>query len=150
VETWNGTTWTRNSPNIRVNFPRHVGVSCATASACMVTWGDFGEAQAQWWNGTKWISTTFAGPTGRGQERSISGVSCTSATSCTAAGGFDYSTGSGPLVESWNGSKWMVTGAPNPAIGIGFFNGVSCTSAGCTAAGGIQRIENVPFAEVRG
>ncbi|MGH3403783.1 MAG: hypothetical protein ACRDRJ_14980 [Streptosporangiaceae bacterium] len=150
VETWNGSSWTKESPNMRVNFPDHVGVSCATRSACMVTWGALGEDLAQWWNGTKWTATVFAGPKPRSQERDIAGVSCMSATSCTAAGSFAYSTGSGPLVETWDGSKWTVTGAPNPAIGIGFFNGVSCTGVRCTAVGGIQRIENVPFAEVRG
>jgi hypothetical protein len=128
VETWDNGTWTRDTPNFRVGFPEHVSASCATRSACMVLWGSFGTNSALWWNGT----------------------TCTSATSCTAAGSFDYSTGSGPLVESWNGSTWTVTGAPNPAIGIGSFNGVSCTAAGCTAAGGIHRHENVPFAEVRG
>ena len=150
VETWDNGTWTRNSPNFRVNFPEHVSVSCATSSACMALWGKFGKNIAQWWNGTTWTATTFAGPTQRSQVRDIGGVSCTSATSCTAAGSFVYSTGSGPLTESWNGSKWAVTGAPNPAIGIGFFNGVSCTTAGCTAVGGIQRDEKAPFAEVHG
>jgi hypothetical protein len=153
VETWNGSTWTIASPHMRVSndFPDHVGVSCATASACMVTWGAFGEDLARWWNGSTWAATTFAGPTPRSQQRTILGVSCTSAKSCTAAGSFAYSTGSGPLTETWSGTAWSVTGAPNPAIGIGAFDAVSCTSpTTCTAVGSNARIETVPFAEARG
>lgn len=153
VETWNGGTWTIASPRMRVSndFPDHVSVSCATASACMVTWGTFGEDLARWWNGSTWTAPAFAGPKPRSQERSILGVACTSAKSCTAAGSYDYTTGSGPLTQSWNGTKWSVSGAPNPAVGIGEFNAISCTSAtACTAVGSIARIENVPLAEARG
>jgi hypothetical protein len=154
AETWNGTKWTIGSPNIRVSndFPEHINVSCASATACMATWGDFDEALSRWWNGTKWTAPAFAGPTKRTDLRAIYGVSCTSRTSCTAAGNFDYpGTGSGPLIQTWNGTKWTVTAVPNPAIGIGSFNAVSCSSAtACTAVGGNARMEVVPFAEVRG
>lgn len=153
VETWNGTTWTIASPHMRVgnDFPDHVGVSCATASACMATWGTFDEDLARWWNGSTWTAKTFAGPKPRSQVRSILGVSCTSAKSCTAAGSFAYSTGSGPLAETFNGTKWSVSGAPNPTVGIGAFDAISCTAATtCTAVGSNARILDVPFAEARG
>ncbi len=153
VETWDGTNWKIGSPNIRVSddFPDHISVSCASATACMVTWGSFGEALSRWWNGSKWTAPAFAGPTPRSQVTSIYGVSCTSKTACTAVGSFNYSSGSGPLVQNWNGVRWSVTAAPNPVGGIGSFNAVSCASATvCTAVGGDARVETVPFAEVRG
>ena len=153
TEVWNGTSWKIGSPNLRVNTdnPLHISVSCASATACMVTWGSFGEALSRWWNGSKWTAPAFVGPKPRSQVTSIFGVSCTSKTACTAAGSFTYSSGSGPLVQNWNGTKWTVTAAPNPVGGIGAFNAVSCTSATvCTAVGGDARVEVVPFAEVRG
>jgi hypothetical protein len=153
TEVWNGTSWKIGSPDLRVNTdnPLHISVSCASATACMVTWGSFGEALSRWWNGSKWTAPAFVGPKPRSQVTSIYGVSCTSKTACTAVGSFSYSSGSGPLVQNWNGAKWSVTPAPNPAGGIGSFNAVSCTSAtACTAVGSAERIETVPFAEVRG
>jgi hypothetical protein len=153
TEVWNGTSWQIGSPNLRVNTdnPLHISVSCASATACMATWGSFGEALSRWWNGSKWTAPAFVGPKPRSQVTSIYGVSCTSKTACTAVGSFNYSSGSGLLVQNWNGTKWSVTPAPNPAAGIGTFNAVSCTSATvCTAVGGDFRVETVPLAEVRG
>lgn len=153
TEVWNGTSWTIGSPNLRVNNdnPLHISVSCASATACMATWGSSFEALSRWWNGSKWTAPAFVAPKPRSQVTSIYGVSCTSKTACTAVGSFDYSSGHGPLVQNWNGTKWSVTPAPNPVGGIGRFNAVSCTSATvCTAVGGDDRVEVVPFAEVRG
>lgn len=153
VETWNGSSWTIGSPDMRVpvTFPEQISVSCASATACMVTWGQFGPSLSRWWNGTRWTAPAFAGPAKRSDVRDIDSVSCTSRTSCTAAGSFIYGEISGPLVENWNGTQWSVTPAPNPVGGIGGFNAVSCTSAtACTAVGGDVRVETVPFAEVRG
>ena len=67
------------------------------------------------------------------------GVSCTSKTSCTAAG---YSNTAPPtttsLAEKWNGTKWAIQHTPNPS-GLGdqaTLNGVSCSSrTACTAVG---------------
>lgn len=153
TEVWNGTSWKIGSPNLRVNAdnPVHISVSCASARACMVTWGSFGEALSRWWNGSKWTAPAFAGPRPRSQVTSIYGVSCTSSTACTAVGSFDYSSGAGPLVQNWNGTRWSVTAAPNPVAGTGAFNSVWCTSpAVCTAVGSDARAEMVPLAEVRG
>lgn len=148
VETWNGTAWHTGTPDTRVGFPDHVGVSCASPTACMVTWGSFGQALARWWNGRAWTAPAFAGPTARSDLRSVDGVSCTSRTACTAAGSFIYPHSSGPLAENWNGTRWTVTPAPSPVAGIGAFNAVSCTAAACTAVGSDARAETVPLAEV--
>jgi hypothetical protein len=153
IETWDsGTGWTIGSPDMPVvnNFPQHTSVSCATASACMVTYGDWGEALARWWNGKAWAAPAFVAPTPRSQVTSVYGVSCPTSTSCTAVGTFDYSSGSGALVQSWNGSKWTVVAAPKPAGGDGALAAVSCPSiTACTAVGVNQRIVDVPFAEIR-
>ncbi len=69
----------------------------------------------------------------------LSGVSCTSATSCTAVGSYDDSSAetSVTLAERWDGTSWTIQNTPNPANVHGsFLSGVSCTSAtACTAVG---------------
>jgi hypothetical protein len=64
----------------------------------------------------------------------FSGLSCTSATACTAVG-YRIS-GSGkqlPLAERWNGRRWAV----EPTPGTGALASVSCPSASaCVAVGG--------------
>jgi hypothetical protein len=56
-----------------------------------------------------------------------------SAKHCVAVGG----SGSGTLVESWNGRTWSVLESPNPeGSGTPRLNGVSCVSArSCVAVG---------------
>ena len=152
IETWDGSAWTIASATRPVDgaFIDHVSVSCATASACMVTWGSsVGEALADWWNGSTWTATTFPGPTAHVDERWVYGVSCTSATFCTAVGGFIYPNAAGPLVDTWNGTTWTADALP-ATVGVAEFNAVSCATGGaCTAVGDDQRLVTVPFAEAR-
>jgi len=66
------------------------GVSCTWATAG-ITVGSYvnGAGQqvtlAERWNGTSWTIQPTRNP-GGGPERSLNGVSCTSAMACTAAG----------------------------------------------------------------
>src|SRR6266536_3763279 len=66
----------------------------------------------------------------------LEGVSCASASACTAVGyttGFD--TGSAvPLAEIWNGTAWVIQATPS-AADSGSLAGASCSPAGCTAVG---------------
>ena len=67
----------------------------------------------------------------------LDGVSCVSATACTAAGDSVGLPGGAiaTLIESWNGASWSVV--PSPSRGIdSSLASVSCPSAtACTAAG---------------
>jgi hypothetical protein len=87
---------------------------------------------AEAWNGKAWrIVPTFK-PTGQGSF--LNGVSCTSASACTAVGS------SGPvttLAERWNGTRWQVQPTPNPPGGQNIFlASVACpTPSACTAFG---------------
>jgi hypothetical protein len=72
------------------------GVSCTAANACTAVGDyDYGSISADYgtlaerWNGTTWAIQATPNPT----DSQLNGVSCTSATACTAAG--DYS-GSSP------------------------------------------------------
>ena len=69
----------------------------------------------------------------------LGGVSCASATACTAVG--DYTNRAGTrvtLAERWNGASWTIQRTPNPGgKNDSGLDGVSCASKkACTAVGG--------------
>ena len=65
---------------------------------------------AERWNGTAWAMQSIPNPNGSGQ---LNGVSCTSASACTAVG---YYGGYVTLAERWNGTvrargvRWLPPG----------------------------------------
>lgn len=84
----------------------------------------------------------------RGERRSLStrpgsiadltGVTCLSATACTAVGRINGPARVQTLIETWNGTTWKVVPSPNegPAAAYNYLDGVSCVSArDCTAVG---------------
>lgn len=86
--------------------------------------------------GSGWSIQHIPNPAGA-SDNQLNGVSCASASACTAAG--DHWTGTTyvTLAERGNGTKWSIqhpanpTGSPNSEL-----LGVSCASAtACTAAG---------------
>jgi hypothetical protein len=140
TEIWNGQAWTQQpTPNPAVS--NLAAVSCNAANSCTAV-GDFisnGVVQtlAEHWDGSNW--TVQQTPSPPGATRSfLLGVSCTSATACTAVGFFDNSAGNQlTLAERWDGSNWTVQQTPNPAGSTtSQLNEVSCSSAtACTAVG---------------
>jgi hypothetical protein len=139
IESWDGTSWSRvPSPSPAVGSEL-TGVSCASATACMAV-GDYSvtggfSTLVESWDGTSWSVVPSPNP-GAGGISILSGVSCASATACTAVG-YDYTASAveKTLVESWDGTSWSVVPSPSPGNGDGF-GGVSCISAdACTAVG---------------
>jgi hypothetical protein len=134
TQAWNGTSWRLEKTPAAVLY----GVSCTAASTCTAvgyTENGSGEtfALAEVWNGTAWSTETTPLPAGATSSE-LEGVSCTSATTCTAVGYYVDSAGTPlTLAESWNGTAWSVQAGPTS---VGGLNGVSCTSASsCTAVG---------------
>ena len=85
-----------------------------------------------------WSIQQTPNPTG-GSDVVLNGVSCASASACTAVGGPAQPAATGvTLAEGWNGTTWSIQHTPNPAGGSNStLNGVSCASAtACTAVGG--------------
>ena len=129
AQRWDGTDWTvQSTPNPTgadssglADSSDLKDVSCASVTACTAVGsytsyvGTSGKQAtlAERWNGTAWTiqpTPEFAGPYGS----SLEGISCTSATVCTAVG---YSVSDGKLVtlaERWNGTDWTVQSTPNP------------------------------------
>jgi hypothetical protein len=114
-------------------------VSCSSAATCIAA-GSYENgtgddaALAERWDGSTWTvqpTPDIAGSTGSG----LAGVSCTSATACTAVGYNDISAGPRvTLAEAWNGRTWSVQDTPSPAGGSSGLNAVSCHSGRACAA----------------
>ena len=141
AEAWSGTSWTiQKTPNpVRATAPGSVldGVSCTSASACTAVGYYYTSSNstvmlAERWDGTNWTIQTTPNPVG-GSDTVFSGVSCSSATACTAVGYNFNST----LAEAWNGTAWKVETTPNVGgTDDSYLLGVSCTSAKvCNAVG---------------
>jgi hypothetical protein len=147
AERWDGSTWTHQTIATPSGFEDGClnGVSCTSATSCTAVGyylNDHGgasfdyETLAERWDGSTWTVQTTANPNPSNPGgATLWGVSCTSATSCTAVGSPPYGSHVGTLAESWNGSSWTIQTTPNPSGG-GSLSGVSCTAvAACTATG---------------
>jgi hypothetical protein len=91
---------------------------------------------AERWNGVSW--TIQAIPAPKASDAFLVAVSCPSRTDCTAVGGEASSqTQFGLLAEQWNGHRWRVTQAGDPAgVNAGNLLSVSCASDdNCVAVG---------------
>jgi hypothetical protein len=144
AQAWNGSRWKiRATPNPAGATSGGLdAVSCTSARACTAA-GDYNVNNsgadvmlAERWNGTRWAVRATPNPAGA-TSSILSGVSCTSATACTAAGDYvNKSDAEVTLAEAWNGSRWKIQATPVPAgAQHSYLSGVSCTPAGCTAVG---------------
>ena len=142
---WNGKRWSIQ-PTPKPSRMRSIGptgVSCASKSSCIAV-GSIrsggmlsGRMLVEHWNGTRWSIQRATNPAG-GTDITLMGVSCATATACTAVGSYNNRAGRGrALVERWNGTKWSIQPTPNPASAIGSgLSAVSCPSAtACMALG---------------
>jgi hypothetical protein len=147
TEHWNGSTWKIQTPR---SLPRSSnaqlwGVACPSARSCIAVGqitnsSDFQAALAEHWNGSAWTTQTVHNPAAAASGSLLFGISCSSATSCTAVG---YQLPSAwdpapePLAEHWNGSTWTIQTTPIPSgSDAGSLQAVSCVSAtSCTAVG---------------
>ncbi len=143
IETWDGSAWTiTSSPSPDTN-DEFYGISCISSSFCTAVgdgWSGQGPTTSlvETWDGSAWKVASTPNPGSAGTE--LSGVWCTSATMCVAAGYqwrplSVYQT----LVESWNGTAWTVSPTPDKNQGNNMLLGVSCPSApACVAVGQYQ------------
>ncbi len=131
------------SPNVLAKHGLLNSDSCGSTSSCTAVGYDIDKAgiqetMAEAWNGTKW-SVQKLPKTPGDQGSAFYGVSCTSATACTAVGAYRNSSGvQVSLAEVWNGTSWSIETTPNPSgAQISSLEGVSCTtSSKCVAVGG--------------
>jgi hypothetical protein len=147
AERWNGTSWkTQTTPNpAGAGYSQLNGVSCTSASACTAVGYYYNTsgiyfALAEGWNGTSWTIHATVKPAGS-SEPELEGVSCTSASACTAAGGYENSSDAyRTLAERWNGTSWKIQSTTNPGPESDYLYGASCTSASACTAVGYQQL----------
>ena len=154
AESWNGTAWSVQEPPSPTGAKVEVvleGVSCTSSTACTAM-GHFKNSAntivslAERWNGTSWTVQEPPSPTGA-TFTFLKGVSCTSATACTAVGLFQNSSNKeAPLAESWNGTAWSIQEPPIPTgAEDGDQLGVSCTSStACIGVGSFYNSSKTP------
>jgi hypothetical protein len=111
VETWNGTSWSvTQSPPVGTSVLR--AVACPSATFCAAvgdTEGGTGgtEAVTELWDGTTWSAPPAPLVEG-GRWNSLSAVTCSAASACSATGTYQSDQGDTPLAESWDGTSWSV------------------------------------------
>ena len=149
AESWDGSSWAIGSPPSPSGSPPAAwleAVSCSSAPACTAvgayeTSTHVERTLAERWDGSGWSVQTTKNPTGNQAGNELGGVSCPSATACTAVGRHIEQVGSefipSALVERWDGTEWTVQATPHPPLSEGeTLFGVSCASAtACTAVG---------------
>jgi hypothetical protein len=99
AEAWDGTAWTIQPTSVPTNAKNInlVGVSCPSATACIAvgwyidtsTGNQIALPLAEAWDGTAWTVQPVPPPIGS-NHGTLSGVSCTAATTCTASGFEDF------------------------------------------------------------
>ncbi len=132
AERWTGSTWSIQTTPAPSSGGQLVGVACASTTACITVGSRPGGTLAEGWNGSSWSIQSTPSPNGT----TLSAVSCTSPTACTAVGNYtDTSSNYVTLAERWDGSRLSIQPTPTPTGG-GQLLGVSCTSTtACTAVG---------------
>jgi hypothetical protein len=119
-----------------------LAVSCASPTSCVAVGLAANRAGTQvvlveHWNAGRWRTQAAPVPSAA-TDAELTGVSCSSATSCIAVGYFyDHVGRIRPLADQWDGATWTLTKptVPSGSNAAGFF-AVSCTSStDCTAVG---------------
>jgi hypothetical protein len=121
AESWNGSTWTLQSP-VSPAGAWLAGVSCTATNNCEAVGRDTAGPLAEHWNGSTWAAQTVPAAAG-----ALSGVSCVSASFCEA-----ISDGSSEA-EDWNGSTWATqTFQPGDPFAVSCASATSCEAVGYT------------------
>jgi hypothetical protein len=136
AERWDGARWSIQP--LSEGSPPLTGVSCPSIRLCVAV----GENLAERWNGARLTIQRIEWPF-PAKDVQLQAVSCTSTSACTAVGSFIRGDRKLPLVERWNGRRWLIQrpayppGRTRPGAG---FDGVSCSSTtACTAIGRLGR-----------
>jgi hypothetical protein len=146
IESWDGVRWSiAASPNTSVNDGNILtSVSCTSGSFCTAV-GHYRHIAVnrtkvliESWDGTRWsIAANPSMPVNEGA--SLTRVSCTSSSACTAVG--SYFSGSTLLVESWDGARWSIAPTPGvPADAVAY--AVSCADSNLCVVTGYHLIRS--------
>jgi hypothetical protein len=144
IERWNGISWKRMpSPNFSPTNPHDSvlnSVSCTTTTNCFAVGSTYdprygtNDAYILRWDGATWSVSARQNPTG--EQDSLTGVSCATATMCMAVGEDTDAVPMTSLRDQWNGTTWHITATPPSPHGDLLLMAVSCpSSTDCVAVG---------------
>jgi hypothetical protein len=142
IETLTGTTWSiTSSPNTSSSEDNTLSsVSCTSSTSCVAV-GDYSnggvyQTLMETLSGGSW-SLTEGPDTSTTESNYLSGVSCTSSTSCVAVGNYFNGTNSQNLIVTLSGTTWSITTSPDTSTSdFDVLYAVSCTSStSCVAVG---------------
>jgi hypothetical protein len=138
---WNGSEW---KSVIKDSAVVPYGATCSSAVSCEVVGTtnlvNGAPVAERWYEDEvlhKWHLSAQNVPSPAGSSGVVlQEVSCTSASACTAVGGYYNGSRRVTLAERWNGSEWTIQSTPNPASGNTELRGISCASStSCKAVG---------------
>jgi hypothetical protein len=141
-ERWSHGTWSvvPSGDPATGDWSGYTDMTCTSGSNCYAG-GHFFDpdslVQIGHWNGARWTVMATPEPTDSGFDY-IYGIGCADAASCFAVGDAWHGALSYyPLSEYWDGSKWSIVAAPEPAGSEGaVLGGVACPApGGCLAVG---------------
>ena len=138
---WNGKKWSL----VKLGFPGTpadlTSISCTKVTACYADGSFFSDAVLtgviEFWNGSRW-RVQNASITASSDSSIYNGISCTTATNCTAVGSF-HDAGNRALAEDFS-LRWQNV-SPQPFFGAiaTELNSVSCVSPNsCLAVGTVD------------
>lgn len=134
AERWNGSAWsiqaTPTPPRSSVNLL--ASVSCPSTRICVAVGlqivDSVDRSLSEEWNGNTWTVVPVASSP-KASGSGLTGVSCSSASECTAVGGDTVGNQQEqPLAETWNGTLWALEHMPNPHAE----NGSNATAVWCS------------------
>jgi hypothetical protein len=137
AERWNGSSW-KVQPMPAPAGANLEGVACPTVHACRAVGSDNQGLLTEFWNGSSWAVQPAPVPVGTTLQ-DVSAISCLSADSCEAVGGYESESNLDwyTLAEVWNGSRWRVQATPAfSGATSATLSAVSCVSATDCEAGG--------------
>ena len=146
AEHWNGSTWSAEAaaPALTSVPSRLLAISCPAATSCYAVGNstittNSQTALAEGWNGTTWSVVRLPIPN-RALASTLTAISCSSPSACTAVGIYKTPPLGQPevLLERWNGVRWVLEKAPPPSKHVTSItlSQVSCSSLkACTAVG---------------
>ena len=142
AERWNGTRWSLQPvpAPAGAQFALLFNVSCA-ASACEAV-GIYQDSSGAFvtlgerWNGAAWHAQSTPNPA-RASTNYLGGVSCPSASDCTAVGQGNGDGTPVTLGERWRDGRWRLQAVPSPAgAAENQLNGIACPARNaCMAVG---------------
>jgi hypothetical protein len=167
AERWNGSRWMiQRTPSPGQDGGALFAISCSSSTSCTAVGESLGGHGCmvpfvEGRHGSGWsIEPSVSLPDcGSPDDSAFNGVSCVSASGCTAVGDYDVSGAAYdlPLVEQAPAHSWSIQSTPplryrvDPWGGGAFFDDVACTSsAACIAVGGAgSDVKQVPLVERR-